>query len=75
MAHYDQNQKEVTKRGTSAQRRPLRGLRSIPFGNPGPSDRNHRNRQVSSNSGLTMTIWSRMTTETCKGPHQTAAGL
>jgi hypothetical protein len=44
MAHYNQNQKEVTKRGTSAQRRPLRDLRSIPFGNPGPNDRNHRNR-------------------------------
>lgn len=50
MAHYNQNQKEVTKRGTSAQRRPLRGLRSIPFGNPGPSDRNHRNRQPTSPS-------------------------
>ena len=51
MAHYDQNQKEVTKRGTSAQRRPLRGLRSIPFGNPGPSDRNHRNRHWAALAG------------------------
>jgi len=49
MAHYDQNQKEVTKRGTSAQRRPLRGLRSIPSENPGPIDRNHRNRHCASN--------------------------
>jgi len=27
MAHYDQDHKEVSKRGPSAQRRPLRGLR------------------------------------------------
>jgi hypothetical protein len=43
MAHYDQNQKEVTNRGPVSQRRPLRGLRTIPYENSGPSDRIRRN--------------------------------
>jgi hypothetical protein len=45
MAHYDQNQKEVSNRGPDSQRRPLRGLRPAAIGNTGPADRNRRNRQ------------------------------
>ena len=47
VAHYDQNQKEVRTGDQGSQRRPLRGLRPTPIENTGPSDRNHRNRQLS----------------------------
>ena len=46
MAHYDQNQKEVRTGGPGQPASALRGLRPTPIENTGPSDRNHRNRQV-----------------------------
>src|SRR5258706_12440161 len=56
MAHYDQNQKEVSNRGQGSQRRPLRGLRTTPYENPGPGDRIRRNAQYGPDGRYLVTI-------------------